>query len=96
MGTEANNIFDVSRSIDAIDARRAHQKKDERDAKPVLRRISRPTQVALKTTPEMKRLLERLAKMRGISQVEMFEYALTVMADAMDRHASAEKKGKRK
>lgn len=48
------------------------------------------------TTPEMKLLLERLAKMRGISQVEMFEYALTVMADAMDRQASAEKKGKRK
>ena len=86
-----DNLFDVSKAFDSIQRRQTtaaekHKKKLElAGGKKVEVRHTRPEQLNFKTTEEVRRALERLAKAMGKSRVEVMEIAILSLEEAVTK-----------
>ena len=86
-----DNLFDVSKAFDSIQRRQTtaaekHKKKLElAGGKKVEVRHTRPEQLNFKTTEEVRRALERLAKAMNRSRVEVMEIAILSLEEAVTK-----------
>lgn len=88
MAKEGANPFAISKTADTLEGRLGRETKAQALAGPApgRRRITRPAQIALKTSPLKKQQLERLSLRLDSSMVVVFELAL----DALEEKLNAE------